>query len=111
MVKLVVKGWSAKSAWLSSDSWSHLDYCQRLYHCTYLRGLALNSIADSLVKRERCELQLVSREHAEALIYTLESSGAQFEIKYLQPGKVISLDLYRKGAEVKTVTQAVADVR
>ncbi|PVV05586.1 MAG: hypothetical protein B6D77_19005 [gamma proteobacterium symbiont of Ctena orbiculata] len=111
MVMLVIKGWSAESAWLQNESWSQIDYCQRLYHCTYLRGRALNCTAESLLKREACEFQLVSREHAEALTYTLESAGAQFEIKHLWPEKVISLDLYRKGTEVKTITQAMADAR
>ncbi|MES9971590.1 MAG: hypothetical protein ABW092_16275 [Candidatus Thiodiazotropha sp.] len=110
MVMLVITGWSAESAWLNG-SWSQLDYCQRLYHCTYLRGRALRSMAESLAMRDPCEFQLVSRQHAEALAYTLESSGAQFEIKQLWPEKVVSLDLYRKGTEVKTITQAIADIR
>jgi hypothetical protein len=111
MMKLMIKGWSDERAWLNSDDWSHLDYCQRLYHCTYLRGMALSCAADSLVNKEVCELELVNREQAEALIYTLDSCGAQFELKYLSPNKVIHLEQYRKGAEVKKVTKAIADVR
>ncbi|MEW8029537.1 MAG: hypothetical protein AB2792_07510 [Candidatus Thiodiazotropha sp.] len=111
MIKLVIKGWSDECAWLSRDNWSHLDYCQRIYHCTYLRGMALNSAADSLLNREPCELELVGREQAEALIFSLLSCGAQFEIRYLRPRKIVSLEQYRKDTEVKTVTQAIADVR
>jgi hypothetical protein len=56
-------------------------------------------------------LELVNREQAEALIYSLDSCGAQFELNYLLPNKVILLDHYRKGAEVKKVTKAIADAR
>jgi hypothetical protein len=111
MIKLVIKGWSDERAWLNRDNWSRLDYCQRLYHCTYLSGLALNRAADSLANKASCELELVNREQAEALIYALDSCGAQFELKYLCPNKVILLDDYRKGAEVKTVTKVIADAR
>ncbi|MES9926045.1 MAG: hypothetical protein ABW152_18355 [Candidatus Thiodiazotropha endolucinida] len=111
MIKLIIKGWSDESAWLSSDNWSHLDYCQRLYHCTCLRGMALDLAAESLLNRESCTLELVSRERAEALIFILASCGAQFDLKFLRPQKVISLELYRRRAEIKTVTQAIADAR
>jgi hypothetical protein len=111
MIKLVINGWSDERAWLNRDNWSRLDYCQRLYHCTYLRGQALNSAADSLVNRASCELELVNREQAEALIYTLESCGARFELKYLWSNKVILLNHYRKGVKVKKVTKAIADAR
>jgi hypothetical protein len=56
-------------------------------------------------------LELVNMEQAEALIYTLDSCGARFELKYLLPNRIIQLDHYPKGAEVKTVTKAIADVR
>jgi hypothetical protein len=73
--------------------------------------MVLISAADSLVNREACELELVSMEQAEALIYTLDSCGAQFEFKYLRPNRVIQLDQYRKDTEVKTATKAIADVK
>jgi hypothetical protein len=69
-----------------------------------LRGEALSSIAASLVNREACKLELVNMEQVEALIYTLDSCGAQFEFKFLRPNKVIQMDHNRKGAEVKTAT-------
>jgi hypothetical protein len=111
MIKLVINGWSDERAWLNCDNWSHLDYRQRLYHCTYLRGAALNSAADSLINREPCELELVSREQAQALFYALDSCGAQFELKYPWPGKVVVLERFRKDTEVRKATKAFADAR
>jgi hypothetical protein len=112
MIKLVIKGWSEERAWLGSDSWSQLDYCQRLYNCTYLRGAALDRAAHLLAYRERCELELISRERAEALIYTLDTCGALFEVKPIQPDSVIFIDRYRKAVRYsKTVTKLTAEVR
>jgi hypothetical protein len=112
MINLVIKGWSDERTWLCSESWSHLDYCQRLYPCTYLRGKALERAAHRLANRERCEFELIGRERAEALIYTLDTCGAQFEFKYLRLHRVIFLDHYRKAANVnKTLTKVITDAR
>lgn len=112
MIKLVIKGWSDEQAWLGGDSWSHLDYGQRLHLCTCLRGKALNRAAESLVNREPCELELISWERAEALIFALDTCGAQFQLNCLPPEKVIFLDHYRKAARInKSVTKVIADAR
>jgi hypothetical protein len=111
MIKLVIKGWSDEQAWLGGHSWSHLDYCLRLYHCSCLNGVALSRAADALVKRERCELDLNSRERAEALLYTLDTCGALYEFKFQPPGKVIFLEKHRKATMVKIVTKVIADTR
>jgi hypothetical protein len=72
---------------------------------------ALNSLADALVKREPCALELISRERAEALIYSLVTSGALLEFKRQLPGKVISLDQHRKVTRASTVTRVIASAR
>jgi hypothetical protein len=71
----------------------------------------LSRAADALVKRERCELELISRERAEALLYTLDTCGALYEFKFQPSGKVIFLEKYRQVRMVKTVTQVIADTR
>ncbi|MES9994141.1 MAG: hypothetical protein ABW098_19485 [Candidatus Thiodiazotropha sp.] len=111
MIKLLVKEWSNESAWMGDDRWSHYDYCQRLAYCTYLKGVALNSAATALMNKERLALELVNRERADALIFTLESLGAQFEIKQLRTQKVISLELFRHNAGERTPARSVAGAR
>lgn len=83
----------------------------RLHHCTYLRGAALSAAAEALSSGERLELELVSRERADALIFALASSGAEFEIKYPRTEKVVSLALYRQGVEASASIHTIADVR
>lgn len=104
MIKLCIKEWSEESAWVSDDHWSHSDYCQRIYPCTYLRGIALSSAAEALINRKRFELELVNREYSEALIFALLSSGARLEIKYLRGEKVISLAQFRRDAGVRAIS-------
>ncbi|MEW8507792.1 MAG: hypothetical protein AB2598_13925 [Candidatus Thiodiazotropha sp.] len=111
MIKLFVNGWSRESAWMSDDRWSHFDYCQRLAYCTYLRGVALDSAATALLKKERIALELVSRKRAEALLFTLDSLGAQAEIKQLRTQKVVSLELFRQSAGERTPRRSVAGAR
>ncbi|MBT2969300.1 MAG: hypothetical protein KME56_18460 [Candidatus Thiodiazotropha sp. (ex Ctena orbiculata)] len=111
MIKLIVKGWSDKSSWIGDDRWSQFDYCQRLSHCTYLRGVALHGAARALLMKEHLELELVSSERAEALIFTLESLGAHFEIRQPRREKVVSLDLFRRAAGERVPTRFIAGVR
>ncbi|MBT3046498.1 MAG: hypothetical protein G8D61_06430 [gamma proteobacterium symbiont of Ctena orbiculata] len=111
MIKLIVKGWSDESAWMGDDRWSHFDYCQRLSHCTYLRGVALNSAARGLLMKQRLELELVSRERAEALVFSLESLGAQCEIRQPRREKVVSLDLFRQAVGERAPARFIAGLR
>ncbi|MCW9014295.1 MAG: ribosomal protein L7/L12 [Gammaproteobacteria bacterium] len=81
MATLHIKSWSKERAWASSGSWSLKAYCQRIQNCTDLQGTELKRVAKLIMNKELKTLENVNKEKAEAIRHTLESSGAEVEIK------------------------------
>lgn len=77
---LVIERWSDDHAWASNNSWPLKAYCHRVGLCTDLKGTELKRISRALMKKELLELHLSKPDNANALIHTLESSGAKVTI-------------------------------
>jgi len=78
---LYIKSWSNERAWASEGSWPLKAYCQRIQICTDLSGTELKRVARLLMKKEINKIENINKEKAEPIRHTLESSGAEVEIK------------------------------
>ncbi|WP_371367555.1 hypothetical protein ACA097_27820 [Pseudomonas sp. QL9] len=80
MATLRIDSWSDDRRWAGENSWPLKAFVYRLGLCTPLKGTALKRAARSLMKKELFEIAEVNPEAANALIHTLESSGAKITI-------------------------------
>ncbi len=81
MSTLYIKSWSNERAWASKGSWPLKAYCQRIQDCTNLKGTELKRVARLIMSKELHKIENVNKEKAVAIRHTLESSGAEVEIK------------------------------
>jgi hypothetical protein len=76
MVTLVVSGWDELKRWVGPNAWSRSALAESLEHCVDLLATDVNRMARTLLRREKMQIPVRSKETAASAFHILELQGA-----------------------------------